>query len=51
LAGSGELVEVRTLTSGPTGQGTIIEADESIHLGDEHMEIAAKSVVVGFDPP
>lgn len=51
LAGSGELVEVRTLTTGPTGVGTMIEADESIHLGDEHMEFAAKSVVVAFDPP
>lgn len=51
LAGSGELVTVRTLTQGPTGLGTIIEADESIHLGDQHMEFSAKSVVVKYEPP
>ncbi len=51
LAGSGELVTVRKLTEGPTGLGSMIEADESIQLGDQHMEFAAKSVVVGYDAP
>ena len=51
LAGSGELVAVRKLTSGETTVGTMIEADESIHLGDEHMQFAAKSVVVSCSPP
>jgi uncharacterized protein YndB with AHSA1/START domain len=51
LAGSGELVNIRLLTSGPVGLGTMIEADESIHLGDQHMEFSASSVVVSFDRP
>jgi hypothetical protein len=51
LAGSEELVNIRMLTSGPVGLGTMIEADESIHLGDQHMEFSAPSVVVGFDRP
>ena len=37
LAGSGELVNVRLLTQGPTDVGTTIEADESIGLGDQHI--------------
>lgn len=51
LAGSGELVEVRQLTSGPTGLGSMIEADEHIVLGDQAMDFAAKSVVVAYDAP
>ena len=51
LAGSGELVEIKALTQGPTGIGTMLEAQESIHLGDEHMEFAATSVVVAYDSP
>ncbi|HJN85752.1 MAG: SRPBCC family protein [Dehalococcoidia bacterium] len=51
LAGSGELVNIRLLTPGPVGLGTMVEADESIHLGDQHMEFAARSVVVAFDRP
>ena len=51
LAGSGELVEIRLLTQGPTDIGTTIEADESIDLGDQHMDITAKAVVVACSPP
>lgn len=51
LAGSGELVTVRLLTQGPTDIGTTIEADESIDLGDQHMDITAKAVVVACSPP
>ncbi len=39
LAGSGELVKVRQLTSGPTGLGSMIEADEHIMLGDQAMDV------------
>ena len=51
LAGSGEVVTIRKLTEGPTGLGSMIEADESIHLGDQHMEFTAQSVVVSYNPP
>ena len=51
LAGSGELVNVRMLTHGEVGLGTMIEADESISMGDQKMEFAAKSVVVAYDAP
>jgi hypothetical protein len=51
LAGSGELVTVRILTQGATDVGTTIEADEAIDLGDQHMDITAKAVVVACSPP
>ena len=51
LAGSGELVKVRKLTEGPTGLGSMIEADERIELGDQVMEFPAKSVVVAYEAP
>ena len=51
LAGSGELVNVRKLTEGPVGLGSMIEADEHIELGDQVMDFAAKSVVVAYDAP
>ncbi len=51
LAGSGELVEVRQLTKGPVGLGTMIEANEKITIGDQTMEFAATSVVVNYDAP
>ena len=51
LAGSGELVKVRKLTEGPCCLGAMIEADESIKMGDQVMEFAAKSVVVAYDSP
>ena len=51
LAGSGELVQVRKLTEGATGLGSMLEADESIHMGDVHMEFSAGSVVIDFNPP
>ncbi len=34
LAGRGELVNVRKLTEGPIGLGSMIEADESVQMGD-----------------
>ena len=51
LAGSGEVLAIRKLTDGPTGFGSVIEADESINIGGEIMEFPATSVVVAFDPP
>ena len=51
LAGSGELVDVRKVTSGPIGLGSVFEANESIQLGDRHLEFLARSIVVTFNPP
>lgn len=51
LAGSGEVLRVRMLSQGPVGLGTSIEAEESLSVGDQRMELAAKSVVVAYDPP
>ena len=51
LAGSGELVDVRQLTSGPMGLGSVVEVNESIQLGDRHLEFLARSIVVTFNPP
>ena len=51
LAGSGELVTVRSLTQRPMGLGSMIEADESINLGGQRMDFSAKSVVVAYDSP
>ena len=51
LAGSGEVLRIRKLTDGPTGIGTLIEADESLNLGGEQMDFTATSVVVTCTPP
>ena len=51
LAGLRELVNVRTLTEGPIGFGSIIESDESVQMGDNTIELSTKSVVVGFSSP
>ena len=51
LAGRGELVEVRKVTAGPMGLGSVVEANESIQLGDRRLEFLARSIVVTFDPP
>ena len=51
LAGSGELQTVRKLTPGPVGFGTVIEADEKVRMGDQTMDLVAKSVVVTCDSP
>ena len=51
LAGSGELVEIRKVTPGPIGLGSVVEANESIQFGDRFMEFLARSIVVSFNPP
>ena len=51
LAGLGELVNVRILTEGPTGLGSMIEADESVQMGENTIELSTKSVVVGYNSP
>ncbi|MEE9248805.1 MAG: SRPBCC family protein [Dehalococcoidia bacterium] len=51
LAGRGELVNIRMLTEGPIDFGSIIEADESVQLGDNTIELSTKSVVVGYNSP
>ena len=51
LAGLGELVNVRKLTEGPVGLGSMIEASESVHMGDQVIELSTTSVVVGCNPP
>ena len=51
LAGLGELVNVQILTDGPIGLGSVIEADEAVHMGDNTIELSTKSVVVGFNSP
>ena len=51
LAGLGELVNVRILTEGPIGLGSMIEADESVQMGENTIELSTKSVVVGYNSP
>lgn len=51
LAGSGELVDIRKVTPGPIGLGSVFEANESIQFGDRRMEFLARSIVVTFSPP
>ena len=51
LAGLGELVNVRKLTEGPVGLGSMIESDESVQMGDNTIELSTTSVVVGYNPP
>ena len=51
LAGSGELVDVRMVTDGPTGLGSVIEADEAVDVGGQHAEYTARAMVVTYDPP
>ena len=51
LAGLGELVNVQTLTEGPIGLGSIIEADESVQMGDNTIKLSTKSVVDGYNSP
>ena len=42
-------MNVRTLTEGPIGLGSIIESDESVQMGDNTIELSTKSVVVGYN--
>jgi len=51
LHGSGESVEVRKLTQGPTALDSMIESDESMTLGGEIHGFTAQSVVVGYETP
>ena len=51
LAGLGELVNVRKLTDGPVGLGSMIEASESVQMGGQVIELSTTSVVVGHNPP
>ncbi len=51
LAGRGELADVRKVTPGPMGLGSVVEADESIQLGSRRVEFLARSIVVTFSPP
>ena len=51
LAGSGELVDIRKVTPGPISLGSVVEANESIQLGDRRLEFLARSIVVTFNPP
>ncbi len=51
LAGLGELVNVRKLTEGPVGLGSMFEANESVHMGDQVIELSTTSVVVGYHSP
>ena len=51
LAGSGEVLRVRKITDGPVGVGTVIEADEKLPVGDESMDVVARSAIVAYDPP
>ena len=51
LAGSGEVLTIRKLSDGQVGLGTVFEADESINIAGQTMEIVATSVVVVYDPP
>jgi len=50
FSGSGEVLKIRKLTKGETHVGSMIEADEHIELGDQVLDFAAKSVVVGYEP-
>ena len=51
LAGRGEMGDVRKVTAGPIGLGSVVEANESIQLGDRHIEFLARSIVVTFNSP
>ena len=51
LAGLGELVNVRILTERPIGLGSMIEADESVQMGENTIELSTTSVVVGHNSP
>ena len=51
LAGLRELVNVRSLTEGPIGLGSVIEADESVQMGPNTIELSTKSVVVAYNSP
>lgn len=51
LAGLGELVNVRILTEGPIGLGSMIEADESVQMRENTIELSTKSLVVGYKSP
>ena len=51
IAGLGELVTVRKITQGPVGLGSMIEANESVHMGDQFIEVSTTSIVVGFNSP
>ena len=51
LAGLSELVNVRVPAEGPIGFGSIIEADESVQMGDNTIELSTKSVVVDYNSP
>ena len=51
LAGSDEVQSIREVTEGPVSFGTIVEANEKLPVGDQSMEVVAKSVVVAHDRP
>ena len=51
FAGLEELLNVRTLTEGPIGLGSIIEVDEAVQMGPNTIELTTKSVVVGYNSP
>ena len=51
FAGLKELVNVRNLTQGPIGLGSIIEVDEAVQMGPNTIELTTKSVVVGYNSP
>lgn len=51
FAGLKELVNVRNLTEGPIGLGSIIEVDEAVQMGPNTIELTTKSVVVGYNSP
>lgn len=51
FAGLKELLNVRNLTEGPIGLGSIIEVDEAVQMGPNTIELTTKSVVVGYNSP
>ena len=51
FAGLSELVNIRTVTPGPIGLGSIIDVDEAVQMGPNTIELTTKSVVVGFNSP
>ena len=51
FAGLNELLNVRNLTEGPIGLGSIIEVDEAVQMGPNTIELTTKSVVVGYNSP
>ena len=51
LAGLRELVNVRVLTEGSIGLGSMIEVDEAVQMGDNTIELSTTSVVVGYKSP